>query len=131
MSRLPLSIFIPLGAAILVLGIGISIGLIFLEVHDQMSEDATLIVAVAFTLAIMAGATLLSFRYGWTPDPPTIIRGGRAAATDAANDPRAAVGLARGAAGRGSEHAERAGRSARSERSERPARRGSDRRRSR
>jgi hypothetical protein len=115
-SKLPLPVFIPLGAAILVLGIGISFGLAFLEIDDQISEDATLIAAVALTLLIMAGATLLSFRYGWVPEPPTIIRGDRAAATDAANDPRAVAGQAKGAAGRGAQRSER---------------RGSDRRRSR
>lgn len=109
MSRLPLPVVIPVAAAAMVLGIGIPIGLLFLEVHDQASEDTTLIVAVVMTVGIMAVAALLSFRWGWTPDPPTIVRGGRAAATDAANDPRAAVGLAKGAAGKGDERARRRG----------------------
>jgi hypothetical protein len=63
-----LAVLIPLGALAMVAGIGIPIGLLFLEVHDIWSEDVTLVVAVALTAAIMAVAAVLSVTWANKPE---------------------------------------------------------------
>jgi hypothetical protein len=62
LNRLPLAIVLPLAAATMVAIIGISFGLLFLEVDERFSPDHTLAVALIFTALIMAGATLLHRR---------------------------------------------------------------------
>ena len=57
----PLMITIPLIALIMVTGIGIPIGLLFIEMHNSFSENVTLITAVALTAVVMGIAAFLSY----------------------------------------------------------------------
>jgi hypothetical protein len=59
--RGPLMITIPLIALVMAVGIGISIGLLFIQTQNSFNEDVSLIVAVALTAAIMAIAGALSY----------------------------------------------------------------------
>ncbi|MGH9175471.1 MAG: hypothetical protein ACRD1H_13990 [Vicinamibacterales bacterium] len=61
LSRGPLAVLIPLIATAMAVGIGISIGTTFIQVHNAFSEDVTLIVAVSLTAIIMATAGALSY----------------------------------------------------------------------
>jgi len=60
MSRLPLAIGIPLISALMVAGIGIPMGILFLEMDERFSPDAALITALVISLAILFGAIILS-----------------------------------------------------------------------
>jgi hypothetical protein len=57
-SRLPYAIGIPLVALIMVGGIGIPFGLLFLEMDERFNPDVALIVALGIALAILGGAIL-------------------------------------------------------------------------
>lgn len=59
-----LPIILPFGAIAMTLAIGFSFGFLFLEVTDSVSANATLVVATAMTIIIMAGAILLSVKGG-------------------------------------------------------------------
>ena len=64
MSKLlkgPMMIVVPLVALTMAVGIGIPIGLLFIQTHNSFNENVTLIVAVAMTAAIMAIAGFLSY----------------------------------------------------------------------
>lgn len=55
-------IVLPFMAAGLALAIGISIGLIFLGITEEVSANATLVFGTVLTIAVMAVAVLLSMR---------------------------------------------------------------------
>ncbi len=65
----PLMVLIPLIALAMTLGIGIPIGLLFIQTHNSFNENVTLIVAVAMTAAIMAVAGFLSYTDYKSPRP--------------------------------------------------------------
>lgn len=72
MSKLlkgPLMIIIPVTALAMAVGIGIPIGLLFIQINNSISADATLIVAVTLTAAIMAIAGLLTYLDEKNPRP--------------------------------------------------------------
>ena len=55
-------IILPFLAVGIALAIGISIGLIFLALTDAIDSNATLVFGTILTIAVMAGAVLLSMR---------------------------------------------------------------------
>lgn len=65
----PLMVLIPLTALAMVLGIGIPIGLIFIQTQKSFNANVTLIVAVAMTAGIMAIAGFLSYMDYKNPRP--------------------------------------------------------------
>jgi len=67
-------ITIPLVALVMVLGIGIPTGLLFIQLHNSFSSNVTLIVAVALTATIMAIAGLLSYQDYKNPRAPEPVR---------------------------------------------------------
>jgi hypothetical protein len=69
MNRVPLAIFLPLVAALMVGTIGISFGILFLQLHHHISGTATLATATGLTAVIMAGAALLHQRYRQPGEP--------------------------------------------------------------
>jgi hypothetical protein len=68
--RGPLMVVIPLVALLMVVGIGIPIGLLFIQMHNSFDENVTLIVAVALTAGVMAIAGLLSYQDYKNPRSP-------------------------------------------------------------
>jgi hypothetical protein len=91
--RGPLMVVIPLMALVMVAGIGIPIGLLFIQMHNSFSENVTLIVAVALTATVMAIAGLLSYQDYKNPRRPATPqpRKGRPAGGESQAGPRAAV----------------------------------------
>lgn len=91
--RGPLMITIPLVALVMVLGIGIPIGLLFIQMHNSFDSNVTLIVAVALTAAVMAVAGLLSYQDSKNPraTETTTARPARAARAQSEAGPRTAV----------------------------------------
>jgi amino acid transporter len=69
-----LAVVIPLVALIMVVGIGIPIGLLFIQTHNSFNENVTLIIAVALTAGIMAIAALLSYQDYKNPRSPEPTR---------------------------------------------------------
>lgn len=69
MSRLPLAIGIPLIAALMVAGIGIPFGILFLEMDKRYSPDAALITALVISLVILFGAIGLAVMDARKPQP--------------------------------------------------------------
>jgi hypothetical protein len=61
LGRGPLAVLIPLFATAMAVGIGIPIGILFINVHNEFSSDVTLIVAVSLTAIVMAVAAALSY----------------------------------------------------------------------
>lgn len=66
MNRVPLFVLLPLGAAVMVGVIGVSIGLLNLWINDTFSPDMTIAFAGTLTVLIMIGAYILSRS---SPDP--------------------------------------------------------------
>jgi hypothetical protein len=62
MNRVVLAIILPLASAAMVATIGISFGILFLQLHHHISSEATLAAATGLTAAIMAVAALLHMR---------------------------------------------------------------------
>jgi hypothetical protein len=59
-SRLPFAIGIPLVAALMVAGIGIPFGILFIQADHWKGPDAALIVALGIALAILFSAVALT-----------------------------------------------------------------------
>jgi hypothetical protein len=88
-DRLPYAIGIPLVAALLVAGIGIPFGILFIEADHWRGPDATLIVALAISLLILVTASVLSFQTtkmeSQTPTGPKASKTGIASTAPQAN----------------------------------------------
>ena len=86
-------ITIPLIALVMAVGIGISIGLLFIQTQNSFNEDVSLIVAVALTAAIMAIAGALSYmdyKNPRSPEPAT-TQAARGSSGQSQAGPKAAV----------------------------------------
>ena len=91
--RGPLMVTIPLFALIMAVGVGISIGLLFIQTQNSFNADVSLIVAVALTAAIMAIAGALSYmdyKNPRSPEPAT-TRAARASSGQSQAGPKAPV----------------------------------------
>jgi hypothetical protein len=86
-------ITIPLFALVMAVGIGISIGLLFIQTQNSFNADVTLIVAVALTAGIMAIAGALSYmdyKNPRSPEPAT-TRPARRSSGESQAGPKAPV----------------------------------------
>jgi hypothetical protein len=86
-------ILIPLIALTMAVGIGIPIGLLFIQMHNSFNENVTLIVAVSLTAVVMAIAGFLSYTDYKNPRQPetTTVRAASRAQNESKAGPRAPV----------------------------------------
>jgi hypothetical protein len=59
-TRLPLALVVPLVSFAAVIALALGIGMLLLEINNQIGEQESIIAALAMTILIMGAAVLLS-----------------------------------------------------------------------